>query len=414
MAEAISEYAGLLFARAVTGAAGAGDVNGTAVLDADAKLRPGYSDNRGPGIRASCWILGGLSLVFLSLRVYCKFLKHRGLYWDDYLLIASWLAVLGTIILTDVAISHGYGRHAWAIDPSEANILSLSGLMSVTFAIAGQAWSKSSFAMTLYRIATPHMRWSIWFIVITLNILMMIVALFFWVPCDPLEKAWKPMVKGSCWDPYIVVRLYIVVSVYSGIVDITLAFMPWKIVMGLQMKLSEKLGVATAMSMGVFAGVSAFIKASYLPVLAVPDFNYDGSHLVIWGIAETSVTIMAASIPVMRVLVREVVSTGGGNSGYNQTDPENLHSRSNHSHIHGHGIGTTSNAFAMHDGVGMDGTGGKPRSSFSNAISSLKGGGNKTKIPDVYGMTNISERSLPSSVSTMPLHPLGPQSVKKS
>ncbi|KAL5601425.1 hypothetical protein BROUX41_002588 [Berkeleyomyces rouxiae] len=409
MSSAFSEYTSALIARAVTGAAGAGDVNGTAVVDVDASTREGFHDDRGPETRASIWILGGLSLIFLLLRVYCKFLKHRGLYWDDYLLIAAWLAVLATIILTDVAISHGYGRHAWAIDPKEANILSLSGLMSVTTAIAGQAWSKSSFAMTLYRIATQHMRWSIWFIVITMNILMMIVALFFWVPCDPLEKAWKPMVKGSCWDPYIVVRLYIVVSVYSGIIDITLAFMPWKIVMGLQMKLSEKLGVATAMSMGVFAGVSAFIKASYLPVLASADFNYEGSHLVVWGIAETAVTIMAASIPVMRVLIREVVSTGGGNSGYNQTDPENMHNN--------RGLGTTSNAYAMHDTSSNDSSnGGKPRSSFSNAISSISSlkSSNKTKIPDVYGMTNISERSLPSSVSTMPLHPLGPQSVKKT
>lgn len=33
--------------------------------------------------------------------------------------------------------------------------------------------------------------------------------------------------------------------------DIVLAFLPWKLVWSLQMKLKEKLGVAVAMSLGV-------------------------------------------------------------------------------------------------------------------------------------------------------------------
>jgi len=40
----------------------------------------------------------------------------------------------------------------------------------------------------------------------------------------------------------------------------------------------------------------------------------DGVDLFIWGNAESSVTIIAASIPVLRVLVREVKQTYGRNS----------------------------------------------------------------------------------------------------
>jgi hypothetical protein len=38
---------------------------------------------------------------------------------------------------------------------------------------------------------------------------------------------------------------------YSGIMDLVLAILPWNIIMSLQMKTKEKLGVALAMSMGV-------------------------------------------------------------------------------------------------------------------------------------------------------------------
>jgi hypothetical protein len=48
--------------------------------------------NLGPHINFTIWLLTALSAVFLALRVYCKFLRHRGLWWDDYVLIASWVS----------------------------------------------------------------------------------------------------------------------------------------------------------------------------------------------------------------------------------------------------------------------------------------------------------------------------------
>ena len=33
----------------------------------------------------------GLSSVFIALRVFCKFKTHRGLWWDDHILIISWV-----------------------------------------------------------------------------------------------------------------------------------------------------------------------------------------------------------------------------------------------------------------------------------------------------------------------------------
>jgi len=45
----------------------------------------------GPQINFTIWLLTALSAAFLALRVYCKFLRHRGLWWDDYILIASWV-----------------------------------------------------------------------------------------------------------------------------------------------------------------------------------------------------------------------------------------------------------------------------------------------------------------------------------
>ena len=45
----------------------------------------------GPRVSIVVWLLIGLSSVFIALRVFCKFKTHRGLWWDDHILIISWV-----------------------------------------------------------------------------------------------------------------------------------------------------------------------------------------------------------------------------------------------------------------------------------------------------------------------------------
>jgi hypothetical protein len=48
-------------------------------------------NNLGPYLNRVIWSLAALSSLFLGLRVYCKFLRRRQLWWDDHVLIASWV-----------------------------------------------------------------------------------------------------------------------------------------------------------------------------------------------------------------------------------------------------------------------------------------------------------------------------------
>jgi hypothetical protein len=49
-------------------------------------------DNAGMRLVVSIWVMNVLALGFLLARVYCKFLRHRGLWWDDGILIASYVS----------------------------------------------------------------------------------------------------------------------------------------------------------------------------------------------------------------------------------------------------------------------------------------------------------------------------------
>ncbi|KAK2057151.1 hypothetical protein LY76DRAFT_657898 [Colletotrichum caudatum] len=267
-------------------------------------------EHGGPTVLAVVWSQAGLSAFFLSLRIYCKFRKRSGLWWDDYLLMASWVLLLITCVLCSYSISLGFGKHIYMVPPINLPKIGLIGSVVTTTAITSAVWSKTSFAMTLLRLQDKGwMRYVVLTAIISMNVLMGLNALFAWVQCTPIEKFWMPQTPGSCWDPRVATYYDIFASAYSGSMDILLAMLPWKMIWGLQMKTQEKIGVAVAMSMGLFAGSTAIIKCVTLPTLLSGDFTYEGSQLAIWGQCETGVTIMAASIPVLRVLVRDAATT---------------------------------------------------------------------------------------------------------
>ena len=69
--------------------------------------------------------------------------------------------------------------------------------------------------------------------------------------------------------------------------------------------------------------LSRFVPREYLALIHRPSgYVDDGGHLIVWAAAEIATTIMAASIPVMRVLFRElrdphpVETSGTGNGKY--------------------------------------------------------------------------------------------------
>ncbi|EXF72978.1 hypothetical protein CFIO01_04684 [Colletotrichum fioriniae PJ7] len=270
----------------------------------------GRPEDYGPTINAVIWSQVGASLFFLCLRLYCKFKKRSGLWWDDHVLIASWVTLMIASALTTWNVSLGFGKHVYQINPVNFPQIGLNGNVISTISITSAVWSKTSFATTLLRIEEKG--WTrnlIWGAIISMNVLMGLNAMAAWVQCTPIEKYWLPQTPGKCWSPKVAAYYGVFAAGYSALMDILLAMLPWKLIWGLQMKMKEKIGVGIAMSMGLFAGGTSIVKCTTIPTLLSGDFTYDGSDLVIWGTVESGVTIMAASIPVLRVLIRDVAST---------------------------------------------------------------------------------------------------------
>lgn len=48
-------------------------------------------NNAGPKLTGLMWAMCAVAAVFIALRIYCKISRGNKLWWDDHVLIASWV-----------------------------------------------------------------------------------------------------------------------------------------------------------------------------------------------------------------------------------------------------------------------------------------------------------------------------------
>ncbi|TLD14348.1 uncharacterized protein PgNI_05117 [Pyricularia grisea] len=288
----------------------------------DGNSNAALHEDKGLAIVATAWSSSAIALILMSLRFWAKVARSGGgLWWDDYILLVSWMCMYATALVNTIMVSLGSGKHISVVDPTRLGDLTLLANVAGTTSILAAQLSKTSFGLTLLRIATDKLtRALVWFAIVTINLAMTANLLSQWFQCNPPAKVWITTLPGECWKAQQSI-LSVVMAAYSGVIDIMLVLVPWKIVLSLQMRLPEKIGVASAMSLGVFAGVAACVKAAYIPGLAAGDFTFAASELLIYSYIEIGLSIIAASIPALRVLVRDKIRSTlkGYSNGTQQT-----------------------------------------------------------------------------------------------
>lgn len=173
----------------------------------------------------------------------------------------------------------GYGKHIWDFEIDKLPALLLPTSIAGTLTVTATAWSKTSFGITLLHITSGWYNKMTWFCIISMNFIMAVAAVMFWISCKPVEKTWNSSIEGTCWEPHVTVIYHLFAGGYSALVDFTFAALPWKFLWSLQMRRKEKLGVMLAMSMGIFAGATAVVKTTKVPRMLSADIGKSTSNL---------------------------------------------------------------------------------------------------------------------------------------
>ncbi|KAJ4291288.1 hypothetical protein N0V88_006291 [Collariella sp. IMI 366227] len=227
--------------------------------------------NLGPYLNRVIWTLAALSGLFLGLRLYYKIFRRRQLWWDDYVLVASWVSLTVSISLQTAATNHGLGRNYAYLDEQQITDVAIFSISAGFCTILATCWSKTSFAISLLRISTGWVRTCVWVIIISVNLVLAANGTIQWVQCWPVRKLWYWEMEGSCLPPMVVQNFNVFVAAFSGFMDIVLALLPWKIIWTVAINKREKLGALIAMSAGVISGVMAFLKIMTLYVIGNPN-----------------------------------------------------------------------------------------------------------------------------------------------
>ncbi|KAJ5542103.1 hypothetical protein N7535_004523 [Penicillium sp. DV-2018c] len=270
-------------------------------------------ESRAPTVRGVMWALSMFALVFVLMRLYVRVHLRKVFGWDDGIAIAAICCLIAYAAVCHVATNVGLGQHLAVVAQNPNNVMEVGLLCNIgeSLAIMACTLGKTSFAVTLLRIVVEKwMKIVLWFVIITMNIVNILAALFVFVQCKDPRHLWNPSIPSECWAPDVFTNFSLFVGAYSGAQDFILALLPWTIVWNLQMRKKEKFGVAFAMSLGIFAGAASIVKTIYLKALsAKSDFTWELAPLLVWAAVEDGLAISAASIPALKPLLVKIFPT---------------------------------------------------------------------------------------------------------
>jgi hypothetical protein len=229
------------------------------------------------------------------------------------------------------------GKHTWLIPAENRDLLFRLTFTGASISCFAATFSKISFGVTLLRLTKGKVYAFVWFSIIGLFIVMLPSAMLTWIQCKPTAKLWISSIGGTCWPPVVTVAYGYFNTAFCVIVDFALALIPWMVLRHLKLHTREKIGLGIAMSMGFLAGICAVVKGLYLKDLTGNDFfckstsslylghrltdsTVKGKDLTIWTSVETATAIVGASIPVLRVYLKNSIETL--HDRYHRTDYE--------------------------------------------------------------------------------------------
>ena len=124
------------------------------------------------------WFLFAGATLFLGLRLYFKVTRRHQLWWDDYILIVTWMILLANDSLIIHEFATGYvlpdSAHDW--DQHMRLLITISSCGT----LIGQAWSKTAFGVTLIRMSNQWQKWILWFCIASMNLYMLIKVVLQW------------------------------------------------------------------------------------------------------------------------------------------------------------------------------------------------------------------------------------------
>ncbi|KAF3760259.1 hypothetical protein M406DRAFT_231142, partial [Cryphonectria parasitica EP155] len=239
--------------------------------------------------------------------VILRFVARRrmpgGLAIDDYLLLASLIICLGTLVCAILSLHYGAGHHVWAL--SEAELISI---LKIT-------WADTE----IYATCVALTKFSILFFYERLfgrgfaTRFCMVLAILFWlantiillVGCRPISYFWDrynsaASVQGHC----ISFDYFMWMGISDTIIDALVLLLPIHNVYKINISAKKKIGICGIFILGLFVCIAGALRGKILSLLSVSDFTWVTACSLMYTCVEPMVGIICACLPTYAIFFR--------------------------------------------------------------------------------------------------------------
>ncbi|KAF7179312.1 hypothetical protein CNMCM7691_008245 [Aspergillus felis] len=265
-----------------------------------------HEDSLQPWVTATTASVTVLAFVMVCLRLLARWERKQKLWWDDWMIVFSmgWnLVVVGFIF---AMVKEGMGLHAGTAVPISNQIMIAKFLVVAEILyVFNLVWTKLSILLMYYRIFRfPYFkRWA--YIIGTFVLLWVICITFLFIfICVPVQKLWYPSLPGRCINQ---VATWVANAASTILTDLVILVLPMPQVWKLQLRLSEKLALTFAFSLGFFVVFASAYRFSVLFSYTSADSSYTLAPTVGWTAIEMSAGIVSACLPTLRPALQAIV-----------------------------------------------------------------------------------------------------------
>ncbi|GAB7337321.1 hypothetical protein MBLNU457_g2678t1 [Dothideomycetes sp. NU457] len=274
-------------------------------------MRDSVPDDAGKALVPVAWSLFCLACIIVCLRIWTRLVYLR-----NRIAIHDWLMVLAIIFelvhtsLVTVARSHGLGLHVYNLSQREAvktaeYIIGLEG-----FGLFAGYFARMSFATFLLEVigVTAMPRRYTLLSLITLNTISNLITFTqIYSQCGTHLSALTSLDKSEslmyCTPVHVQVVFTYVNSACNTFTDLALTVVVLSIVWTLTLPWKTKFALYTLLTFSYFAIASSIATVVKVKLLAESkDFTYHFAPLEVCLICENDIVIIAASLPMLRVL----------------------------------------------------------------------------------------------------------------
>ncbi|KAL6716863.1 hypothetical protein ACLMJK_004775 [Lecanora helva] len=255
------------------------------------------------------------AIIAVIARVFTKIYITRNTGWDDYTVVIALCIGIGRTVNDAVGVNeYGMGRHQQDLRPDQIDGLLTSVAVDTSLYFLAIAFAKLAILIFIYRIFSidARFRWTCRVFGAIICLLALLSTLLNFFACSPVAArytltAMKEHPNFQCVNIGKVILVYGWFNTFTDFIELLL---PMPLILGLQMMLTRKLGLAVVFASGAFVcGVSVY----RLYVLYTNDQSSDGSWLVIeskiWLSIEVNLAIITACLPTFPALFRSTYQT---------------------------------------------------------------------------------------------------------